>query len=129
MTDPPVPASPLYGVAPSPGGGVDLDVTDAALTRLVDLLDTHPHVFARLAVATDPQARGARRQVAVAALRADRNLRAACLVHLDVDDAVALATDLITAASTTPPRPRRRVGAPRDRVSTIPTTHGRTDRP
>lgn len=123
MTDQPPQPPPIYGMARPEDGAVVLDVTDAALARLVDLLARRPTLMRALVDATRPvypDAVDARR-----ALRDDPDVRAACTIRLEVPDAVDLAASLIACASPTTPSLRPRVGARAERGTT---TQGRTHR-
>lgn len=94
-----------YGTV-SPGvDEVILDVVTQAVTRLVELLERRPSLFGELGDASSP---GRPRRGALAALLADPDVRAACTVHLSVEDAVELATEIIDAATPEPSPGRAR---------------------
>lgn len=81
-----------------------LDVVDAALTRLVELLERRPQLLGSLASASHSASNvtsraGRYRLDALLELRADPHVRDACTVHLSLEDAVQLATEIIAAAS------------------------------
>jgi hypothetical protein len=97
MIDRPTNPNPLYGVARPDRGDVVIDVTDAAITRLIELLLRCPWIVAALSDVTTPP--GRRRHAALAALREDPDVRAACAVRLTIPDAVELAAAIIAAAS------------------------------
>jgi hypothetical protein len=98
MTDRPTPPpSPIYGVARPDRGDVVIDVSDAAISRLVELLLRRPSLLGTLGDACAPT--GRRRHLAIAALRADRDVRATCTVRLEVGVAVDLAASIIAAAA------------------------------
>lgn len=125
-TAPPPPPTPLYGVVRADAGTVVIDTADAALARLVEILDRRPSLLASLADASYHA--GTYRPSALASLRADPDVRAAFSMRLDVDDATRLATAIITAASTpgSPgPAAVRAVGGGADRSANPP---GRTPR-
>lgn len=112
---------PYGAVRPGPDG-VILDVVDAALTRLVELLDRRPFLIAELYDAAN--ARGQDRRRRITALLADAHVRAACTVHLSVEDAVELAAEIIDAA-TPEPSPGRARGAVGGRAHDKTTDHTR----
>lgn len=103
------PGSPPYGVARHDPDGVVIDVTDAAITRLVELLNRRPSILADLADA----ASGRHRHDALAALLHDPAVREAATCRLSVADAVDLAASVIAAAA-----PVAAVGGPADRGHT-----------
>lgn len=95
-----------YGAVRPSDGEVILDVGDAALTRIVELIDRRPHLLATLADAANH--RRLSRHAALMELLADPDIRQATTVHLSVEDAVELATEIIAAATPAPSPGRAR---------------------
>jgi hypothetical protein len=87
-----------YGMVRAGSGEVVVDVADAAVTRLLELLERRPSLFGPLGRASGHGgSRG--RHAAIVELLADPDVRGACTVHLSVEDAVQLATEIIAAAT------------------------------
>lgn len=122
-SSPPPPPAPLHGTVRPDDGEILVDVTDAALTRLVELIRWHPGLLGALARASGHS--GPARLGVVLDLRADPDVRAACTVRLSREDAAELAAELaaaIIAAATSP------VGAATDRETDPLPSPGRTPR-
>jgi hypothetical protein len=108
---PPTPPPLSVRVDDDDGGHVLIDVTDAAVTRLVRLLADRPSLTWTLDRAAgrgpaEGPAVAALRRAAVAELAADRDVRAVCTARLSRAAATDLAAALIGAAAS--------VGAGRD---------------
>lgn len=101
--DPPPPPGPYTRTVRAVDGGVEFDLTDAVLARLVELLSRRPYLLDTLARAaghgraTGPQVMALRR-AAVVELRDDHGVRATATFRLPVDDATELAAAVIAAA-------------------------------